>query len=317
MRRILITYLTVCTMISGCNNADVLQAPDITAINNKYKNKDYVIWPNDTIEVKLLYNSELDDEVVVRPDGKISLQPIGDVEVAGLTLKELDDLLTHKYADVINTISEGDKVSIKSKISSNPILSRLHSDEELIDQAIVDNNGNINLKEVGKIRVAGLVPKELREIISKKYSQKADGSQVTVTIDSFKLPEVTVILKSSSAQKVYVGGEVHRQGMIPIAGMLRTMDAVIQAGGPKESAELESVLLIRNNGLSEEMLCTINLKAIMKGKSPDIILQPYDVIFVPRTAIAEVSLLLQQYVHSLIPVQFNFIYNLKPEVEIK
>jgi hypothetical protein len=99
--------------------------------------------------------------------------------------------------------------------------------------------------------------------------------------------------------------------------MLRVTGALFQAGGPEETAELESVLLIRYRNSSEQDVYTINMKEIIRGKTLDVILQPYDVIFIPKTTIAKVSMFLHQYIHNLIPVQFNFIYNINPEVSVK
>jgi polysaccharide export outer membrane protein len=55
------------------------------------------LGPDDVIDVKFLYWPELDETQTVRPDGKISLQLIDDVQVAGLTPKRLDDELTKLY----------------------------------------------------------------------------------------------------------------------------------------------------------------------------------------------------------------------------
>ncbi len=56
------------------------------------------LGPGDVIEVKYRFWPELDDEQTVRPDGKISLQLVDEVEVKGLTPDELDKRLTELYA---------------------------------------------------------------------------------------------------------------------------------------------------------------------------------------------------------------------------
>jgi polysaccharide export outer membrane protein len=294
--------LAWCAVLSGCSNPDVLKTSDILAINNQIESKAYVLWPGDIIAVKLLYNNELSDEVVIRTDGKISLQPLGDVTAAGLTLEKLDELLTREYGEVVHVLDEGDSISV-----------RLQDDAEFSDQATVSADGKVSLNTVGEVEVAGLTQAQLRTILAEKYSEKFEGSKAAITIEGHKLAEVTVILKSSAAQKIYIGGEVLRPGMIPIVGMLRATDALFQAGGHVDSAELEGVLLIRHGGSAKPNVCVINMREIMRGKTPDIRLEPYDVIFVPRTAIAEVSMFIQ----SLIPVQFNAVYNINPEVTVK
>ena len=52
----------------------------------------------DKFSVRLFYNPDLNQEVTVRPDGKISLLLVHDLSVLGLTPSELTDLLTESYA---------------------------------------------------------------------------------------------------------------------------------------------------------------------------------------------------------------------------
>ena len=57
---------------------------------------EYIIGPEDVLEVSVWRTPELSREVVVRPDGRISLPLIGEVMVVGSTTSELRDELTEK-----------------------------------------------------------------------------------------------------------------------------------------------------------------------------------------------------------------------------
>jgi protein involved in polysaccharide export with SLBB domain len=57
----------------------------------------YALQAGDLVGVKFYQNPELNEEVTIRPDGKISLQLIGDVEAAGLSPTALSELLTRRY----------------------------------------------------------------------------------------------------------------------------------------------------------------------------------------------------------------------------
>ena len=59
------------------------------------------LTPGDTILVKFTYWPELDQEQLIRPDGKISLQLIGHIDVAGMTLESLDAHLHELYENKI------------------------------------------------------------------------------------------------------------------------------------------------------------------------------------------------------------------------
>ncbi|MCC7416130.1 MAG: polysaccharide biosynthesis/export family protein [Acidobacteria bacterium] len=56
----------------------------------------YVIGPGDVLSVRFWRQTEISSDVVVRPDGKVSLQLLDDVQAAGLTPIELRDRIAQK-----------------------------------------------------------------------------------------------------------------------------------------------------------------------------------------------------------------------------
>jgi polysaccharide export outer membrane protein len=61
----------------------------------------YRIGPEDTLLVSVWKNDAMTRAVLVRPDGKISLPLLNDVQAAGLTTLELRDVLTAKLKEFI------------------------------------------------------------------------------------------------------------------------------------------------------------------------------------------------------------------------
>lgn len=59
----------------------------------------YRIGPEDLLQISVWKNDALSKSVPVRPDGKISLPLLNDVQAAGLTALELRDVLTRKLAE--------------------------------------------------------------------------------------------------------------------------------------------------------------------------------------------------------------------------
>jgi polysaccharide export outer membrane protein len=59
----------------------------------------YRIGPEDQLQISVWKNGELTRQVIVRPDGKISLPLVNDVQAAGLTPIELREVLTRKLAE--------------------------------------------------------------------------------------------------------------------------------------------------------------------------------------------------------------------------
>jgi len=61
----------------------------------------YVIGPDDVIQVVVWKNPELSVTVPVRPDGRISVPLVDDVQAAGLTTAELKMVLSEKLAEFV------------------------------------------------------------------------------------------------------------------------------------------------------------------------------------------------------------------------
>jgi len=64
--------------------------------------KNYVIGLGDVLEIFVWRNEQLSRQIVVRPDGKISLPLIQDIQAEGLTVLQLRDEITRKFAEHVN-----------------------------------------------------------------------------------------------------------------------------------------------------------------------------------------------------------------------
>jgi len=60
---------------------------------------DYIIGPEDVLDIAVWKNTELSKTVAVRPDGKISLPLIGDVVAVGKTTSQLADAISGKLKE--------------------------------------------------------------------------------------------------------------------------------------------------------------------------------------------------------------------------
>jgi len=79
----------------------------------------YLLQPGDNIEIKFAYVPDLNQAQIIRPDGKISLPLIHDVQAAGLTPSELQDALLKQYQDT--ALKSPELVVIVREFNSNKI----------------------------------------------------------------------------------------------------------------------------------------------------------------------------------------------------
>ena len=84
---------SVASELSGVPKAATDPATPADKPNSILADQDYVIGPQDLLAIDVWHEPELSQSVPVRPDGKISLPLIGDMEVSGLTPRALQALL--------------------------------------------------------------------------------------------------------------------------------------------------------------------------------------------------------------------------------
>lgn len=111
------------------------------------KGADYLIGEGDTLLISVWQNNDLNQEAVVRPDGKISFPLIDDVKAGGLTIPQLDAEITErlkkfiKYPEVSISLRSmgGKKVFVLGEVYS-PGVYTLTGDKNVI-QAVTMAGG--------------------------------------------------------------------------------------------------------------------------------------------------------------------------------
>ena len=149
---------------------------------------------------------------------------------------------------------------------------------------------------------AGKPPLRLIRAESSKYDSPETASQEkgaeTEKIDLKKLldsadPELNRavhpgdIVKVPRAEIVYVVGEVGKPGgfVLQSNGNISLLQALALAGGPTHTSALGRARIIRTDAASgKRSEIPMNLGKILAGKSPDVILLPRDIVFVPNSA---------------------------------
>jgi polysaccharide export outer membrane protein len=71
-------------------------------LNARRVGDDYIIGPSDVLAINVWKDSELTRTVTVRPDGKISLPLIGELEVSGLTAPSVQRLIVQRLTEYVS-----------------------------------------------------------------------------------------------------------------------------------------------------------------------------------------------------------------------
>lgn len=166
---------------------------------------------------------------------------------------------------------------------------------ELNELAVpVRPDGRISLQLAADVQAANLTPNQLRKVLAEKYSSEINK------------PEIAVIVRTFTSHKVFVDGEVLFPGTVPIQGPTRLVEAISLARGFRESARLSNVIVIRKDVDGKAMSTNIDYRKIIDGSdlSQNITLLPYDIVYVPKSIIANVNKFVNEYINSAIPNRF-------------
>jgi protein involved in polysaccharide export with SLBB domain len=170
---------------------------------------------------------------------------------------------------------------------------------ELNEQIPVRPDGRIALQLAQEILAAGRTPAELTAALKETYSKE------------LKKPDVAVIVRSFGNQRVYVDGEVAKPGLIPLTGPTTVLQAISQAGGFVYTGNATDVMVIRRGPEDQPLAMMVNMKKVHNGTdlAQNIYLKPFDIVYVPKTTIADVNLWIEQYMNRMVPrVGFTYAF---------
>ncbi|MGO4211933.1 polysaccharide biosynthesis/export family protein [Terriglobus sp. YAF25] len=136
----------------------------------------------------------------------------------------------------------------------------------------VQPDGCVNLNIVGNIKVAGLSIDDAHNQIVQKASARLNNPELTITLQEFEHPYVVI------------AGEVEHPGKFELRDDTTALQAVMLAGGFKDSARDTQVILFRKINADDAEVRKLNLHNV-KTKAElekDTELQPGDMLLVTR-----------------------------------
>lgn len=130
-------------------------------------------------------------------------------------------------------------------------------------------DGKLNFPLVGEIDVNGLTVFEFTNLLTKELSEYIIN------------PKITVNVAKLGTTRVFVMGEVPKQGMHELTKSHRVMDALGAAGGFTQKAAKKSIFLVRNGVREADRVQKLNILNYMKkgDMSQNLVLQEGDCLF--------------------------------------
>lgn len=241
-------------------------------------------------------------DLVVQPDGMITMPLVGRVPAARRTIEALRADLEKRYKEYykvpaitvtpiqVNTRLEDllDTVDARGGIAGGRQIS-----------VVVTPAGKIQLPGLGSVYVQGLTLPEAKMEIDARYNATIPG--VSVTAD----------LTERAQRFCYVLGEVDLPGRYELEGPTSVIQAIALAGGWGIGANLRQVVVFRRGPDWRLMATMVDVRGALYARRPvpadEIWLNDSDIVLVPKTPIQMVDEVVEQFftrgVYAAIPLE--------------
>lgn len=270
-------------------------------ITREETSRPYRLNVGDQLKIESATDPSLNREVLIQPDGTITLLLLGQVKATGLTVAQLRDSLEQLYRRYYRvpaiTVTP---VSVNSKLEDlRATVDRRNGDGGQSQNVRVTPEGTIALPGLGSVTAQGLTLRELQAELNERYREEVEGI------------EAMPILVQRAPRYVYVLGEVETPGRFELTGPTTVIQAISMAGGWKIGANLRQVVVFRRGDDWRLMATMIDLQAALHGNKAtprdEIWLSDSDVVIVPKSFIQRsddfIEMVFTRGIYGVFPLQ--------------
>ncbi len=261
----------------------------------------YVLGPGDQISIRVVNFEEINDKPIpIDLSGRIHLPLVGDVQVSGITIQQLESELSRrlkKYVlnpDVSISVTDfrSQPVSVVGAVRT-PGVQQVQGRKTVLE--VLSMAGGLEPLSAGStLKITrqkewGPIPLPNAET---DPTQQYSVAQINLkSLIDAKHPEENIEVKPNDvisvprADTVYVLGEVQKAGgyVLTDTDAMSVLQALSMAGGLSQMAKArESRILRRQPGSVSRDEIPVDLTKMLAGRSSDVRLLPEDILFVPN-----------------------------------
>jgi len=264
----------------------------------------FTLGPGDQLEIEIVGNPTSRAVGTVGPDGKFYFNLLPGLDVWGLTLPQTRSLLDKELAKYLSASTVA--VTLRSVGSKYVwLLGRLNK------PGIYPLTGPMTLLE--SIALAGGTSRSMSQVTTEELADLRHSFVVRqgqfLPVDFYRLlhdgdtsqniylqPDDFVYVPSALAQEVYVLGAVRMPRALAYADQMTLVSAIANASGslrydfladydngPFTKDAYRSHVAIVRGSLATPQIAVVDYDAIIKGKAPDVRLEPGDIVYVPNS----------------------------------
>ena len=237
----------------------------------------YVVGPRDLLLVEVVGEAELTREVIVSENGQLQMPYLPPFLVTGRSVQEVATVIADAYRGdyLVNpqiTVSvsqhRSQQVEIYGAVKKQGayFLTKPTTLLELLGEA-----GGVEVARNSQQVVVRLPSGEVHTVNYENLRASGTGNMILE-------PGTTITVQDN--QVVYVAGHVEKPGAVGYHEGISVLDALIEAGGPAQTARLKGAYILRNG---EQI--PVNIRKIQDGKDPDVQLVPGDKLYLKESPI--------------------------------
>jgi polysaccharide export outer membrane protein len=262
--------------------------------------EEYLVGPGDAIHLAVVGHNELSGPRRVGPDGRITVPLAGTLDLRGLTRAECEGLVRERLAPYF-TRQPSVSLDITEYVNNKAyVLGRVEH------PGVVDLTGSGTLLQALS-QAGGLPVSEFRSFLSKcailrgrdqilwvDLKELLQGGNVGLNIP-LQNGDIVFIPDAEDAI-VFVMGEVHTPGAVPIRTRMDVVQALAQTGGPTEYADLRKIFLVRpeeNGGYGAPLQIDLENLIETSDFAENLELQSGDILYVARSGMGDVEFVLR------------------------
>jgi polysaccharide export outer membrane protein len=295
----ILSLALICSVVSFATQDPVVQHLQDSGKNEGELRSTYVLGADDVIVIRSLIVEEISEKPIrISPSGYVNLPMVGRVRAAGFTLEQLEDELVRRLDPFFKNPTLGvsivefrsQPVSVIGAVT-NPGVLQLQGNKTLVE--IIAMAGGLRADAGNTVKITrkkkwGAIPLPGSRVDSSGNFNVAEVNLNAVT--EAVTPEQNIairpedIIAVARGELVYVIGEVRKPGgfVLHERESVSVLKALALAEGLERTAAPQNARILRpERGADRRVEVPVDLKRVLSSKSPDVALQPDDILFIP------------------------------------
>ena len=250
----------------------------------------FTLGPGDRVDIEIVGMPATRATAAVGPDGKVYFLLLPGLDVWGLTLTQTKSLLEKELGKYVTDPQVGVTLRAVGSKSvwllgrfAHPGIYPMATPMTVLEAFAVaggtaQSSSAVTTEDLGDLRHSFVARQgQVLPVDFTRLLQEGDMGQ-----NIYLRPDDFVYVPSSLAREIYVLGAVRAPHAVPFTENVTLVSAIASAYGPIKDAYLSHVAIVRGS-MSEPQITVVDYHAIVTGKSPDVRLEPHDIVYVPTS----------------------------------